>query len=69
MKLSCDNILEAGCVPEKIKIKVLKQTTRKYKDKQYYKWVIVLPNKFVRELGIDKGNNKELILEYGRKTR
>ena len=36
-------------------MRLQKQKARKYKDKQIYKWVIVIPPKDIEQLGWEKG--------------
>ena len=51
-------------------MKLLSQKSREYKGKPYYKYWIIIPNKFVEMLGWTKGNSvaielkgKKLIIE------
>ena len=32
-------------------MKLIKQQGRKYKDKEYFKYIVVIPNKIIKKLG------------------
>ena len=51
-------------------MKLIKQHGRKYKDKDYFKYIIVIPNKLLKQLKWKKGDylnakikNNKLIIE------
>jgi len=40
-------------------MKLIKQSGRKYGDKEYFKYIAVIPNKIIRELGWKGGEELE----------
>jgi AbrB family looped-hinge helix DNA binding protein len=46
-------------------MKLQKRFLRKYKDKNYYKYIINLPPEIIEELGLKEGDELEVIIEKG----
>jgi len=47
-------------------MKVIKQKSRDYENKEYFKYIVVIPNKEIKELGWKGG--EELKVEVKRKS-
>jgi len=46
-------------------VKLQKRFSRKFKEKEYFKWVIVIPPKIVKELKWQEGNELEPKIKSG----
>ena len=47
-------------------MKIQKRFLRKYKDKDYYKYVVNIPQMVLKEAGLEYGENIEIKAENGR---
>ena len=47
-------------------MKLQKRLSRKYKDKEYYKWVIILPDEEVKYAGLKEGDELKVESEPGK---
>ena len=47
-------------------MKIQKRFLRKYKDKNYYKYIVNIPPMIIKEAGLDYGQELEIAVEKGR---
>ncbi len=47
-------------------MKLQKRLSRKYKDKEYFKWVIILPDEEVQHAGLKAGDELKIDSEPGK---
>jgi len=47
-------------------MKLQKRLSRKYKDKEYYKWIITLPDEDVKFAGLKEGDELKVESELGK---
>ena len=47
-------------------MKLQRRLSRKYKDKEYYKWVIILPDEDVQYAGLKAGDELKIDSEIGK---
>ena len=47
-------------------MKIQKRFLRKYKDKNYYKYMVNLPPMIIKEAGLEYGQELEIAVEKGR---
>ena len=47
-------------------MKIQKRFLRKYKDKDYYKYIVNIPQMVIKEAGMDYGEDIEVKAEKGR---
>ncbi len=49
-------------------MKLQKQSSRKYNDVEYAKWVVVIPPEKIKEIGWKEGTDLDIIVKNGKLT-